>query len=116
MAELVAIIILIVSLSGMGIIIYRKAPLLLEPLEITPIQFNWKEQLVKIKNLPLLKDFSFEILLQKILSKIRILTLKTDSKTSSWLQRLRERSKKKKLEEREEVDNYWEKIKNSTKK
>lgn len=115
MAELVAIIILIVGLLGMGIIIYRKVPLLLEPLEIAPIQFNWKEQLVKIKNLPLLKDFSFEILLQKILSKIRILTLKTDSKTSSWLQRLRERSKKKKLEE-EEGDDYWEKIKSSTKK
>jgi len=112
MLEVIALIILICSLAVTGIILFRKVPLLLELPETAQSQFNWKEQLARIKNLPLFKDFSFEIFLQKILSKIRILTLKTDSKTSNWLQRLRERSQKNKFKEE---DNYWEKVKKSTK-
>jgi len=112
MPEIIAIIILVSSLSVMGIIIYRKIPLLLELPKTVSVQFNWKERLTKIKDVPPLKDLSFEIFLQKILSRVRILTLKTDSKTSSWLQRLRERSQKNKIKEK---DNYWEKIKKSTK-
>ena len=113
MFGLIFLIILIGSLVGMGIIVFRKIPLLLELPEAALPQFNWQDPLIKIKNLLPFRDFSFEIFLQKILSKIRILTLKTDSKTSSWLQKLREKAQRKKFGEN---DNYWEKLKKSTKK
>jgi len=113
MMESIGLIILIVSIFGLGVITYRKIPLLLELPETAPSQFNWQELLIKIKNLLPFRNFSFEVFLQKILSKIRILTLKTDSKTSSWLQKLRERSQKKKFSQDE---NYWQEIKKIKKK
>jgi len=113
MFEPIVLIILICSLAGMGVIIFRKMPLLLELPETVPAQFDWKELLIKIRNLLPFKNFPPEIFLQKILSKIRILTLKTDNKTSNWLQKLREKAQKKKFGE---DDNYWQKIKKSTKK
>jgi len=112
MLESIAIIIFIGSLLGIGIIIYKKLPVLLELPGTALVKSNWKERLAGVKDLSPLKDFSSEIFLQKILSKVRILTLKTDSKTSTWLQRLRERSQKNKIKEE---DNYWEKVKKSTK-
>jgi hypothetical protein len=111
MAELIALIVLICSLIGIGIILFRKIPLLLELPETIPSSFNWQNLFFKIKNLNPFKGISIEILLQKILSKIRILTLKTDNKTSSWLQKLREKSQKKKIQEN---DNYWQELKKST--
>jgi len=112
MIELIAIIIFFTSLVAMAMIVFRKIPLLLELPETAPSQFNWKELLTKIKNLLPFRNFSFEIFLQRVLSKIRILTLRTDNKTSSWLQQLREKSQKKKFGEN---DNYWKKVKKSTK-
>jgi len=123
-----AIIILLGSLCGMGVILYRKIPEISELPKISA-EFSLKEKLLKLKEkikiLNPFKSFSGEVFLQKILSKIRILILKTDSKTFSWLQKLRERSKrkissslssadwqtqgmkKKKLEN----DNYWQELK-----
>lgn len=112
MIELISLIILVGSIIGIGIIIYQKIPLLLELPETVPFHFGWRTLLPKIKNFFPFKEFSAEIFLQKVLSKVRILTLKTDSKTSSWLQKLRARSQKKKFEE---DDNYWRDIKKSTK-
>lgn len=112
MIELISLIILVGSIIGIGIIIYQKIPLLLELPETVPFHFSWRTLLPKIKNFFPFKEFSAEIFLQKVLSKVRILTLKTDSKTSSWLQKLRARSQKKKFEE---DDNYWRDIKKSTK-
>lgn len=108
MSELIAIVILLTSFLGMVVIIYRKIPVLVELPEILPekgesIVLKLKE---KIKILNSFKNFPYEIFLQKILSKIRILFLKAENKTFNWLQRLREKSKKKK-----EEDNYWEEIK-----
>ena len=114
--ELVAIIILFGSFLGMGAIISRKIPVLMELPEI-PARDSWKDTLSKLKEkikiLNPFKSFSYEIFLQKLLSKIRILSLKTDNKTFNWLQKLRERTQKKKAEEN---DNYWEEIKKTTKK
>lgn len=107
MTEIIAAIILIGSLLGMGIIIRRKLPLVSELPETV---LGQKEPLAKIKNLLPVKGFSSEIFLQKMLSKIRILTLKTENKTSNWLQKLREKSKKRKLFEE---DDYWQKLKDS---
>ncbi len=113
MFGLVVLIILIASLTGMGIIIFRNMPALLELSETVPVKIDWKSRLTKVKNSSPLKNFSFEIFLQKILSKVRILTLKTDSKTSSWLQELRAKASKKKFEENRD---YWRKVRSSTKK
>lgn len=93
-------------------VVFRKIPLLVELGEPEPAQFNWYNLFSKtqnsFKNLSFFKGFSFEIFLQKILSKIRILTLKTEKQISFWLQKLRERSQKKKFGEN---DNYWKEIK-----
>lgn len=109
MIETIAIIILICSLLGTGAIVWRKIPLLIELPEALPMKdesFGLKLK-KKIKEFAPLKNFSYETFLQKFISKIRILTLKTDNQTFSWLQKLREKIKKKKLEE----DGYWEEIK-----
>jgi len=119
MPELIAIIILLCSVVGIGVIIFRKIPILVELPEVSPRKKKGKEPrffqrgLEKIKKIGPLRSFSFEIFLQKILSKIRILSLKTDNKTFNWLQKLREKAKKNKSKEN---DNYWEKLKKSTKK
>lgn len=115
MAEVIAQIVLIGSLIGMGVILFRKIPQIAE-LPETPAEFNLKENLLKLKEkIKIFRYFRlppYEILLQKVLSKVRILSLKTDNKTSSWLQKLREKSQKKKFNEN---DNYWEELKKSTK-
>lgn len=117
MAELIAIIILLSSIIGMGVIIFRKIPVLVELPEISPQEKRgealhfFQKGMERIKGISPFKSFSYEIFLQKILSKIRILNLKSENKIANWLQRLREKSQKKKLD-----DNYWEEIKKSTKK
>ena len=111
-SELAAVIILFGSLLGVGAIMLRKIPALVELPEVIKKPSGeplWPKLKRKIKNTPGFKSFSYEIFLQKLLSRIRILTLKTDNKTSGWLQRLREKSRKQKLS-----DNYWEEIKKST--
>ena len=109
MGELIAIITLICSLLGMGVIVWRKIPVLINLPEVLPekgepIVLKLKR---KIKELNFFRNFSYELFLQKLISKIRILTLKTDNQTFNWLQKLKERIKKKKLGE----DNYWEELK-----
>lgn len=52
-----------------------------------------------------------EMFLQRLLNHIRILSLRADNKTSSWIQKLRERSKKRK----DNVDDYWKNVKKSIK-
>ena len=112
-SEIASIIILFGSLLGMGVVIWRKIPVLVELPEIAPKKEEklFEKAKKKINEISFVKSFSSEIFLQKLLSRVRILTLKTDNKTSSWLQKLREKSQKKKLN-----DNYWEEIKKSTKK
>ena len=113
--ELTLLAILFSSLAGLSFIIFRKIPVLVglpetvEKSSRESLAFLLKE---RIKNIPALKSFSLELFLQKIISKIRILFLKADNKTSNWLQRLRERHQKRKTEK---SDNYWEEIGKSTK-
>lgn len=108
MVELIVTITLFIGLIGMGVILIRKAPVLakLSPVEIAGpgISQRLKE---KVKTNGFLRTFSGEILLQKILSKIRVLTLKTENKTGNWLGKLRQRSLKKK---KKFSDDYWKKL------
>ena len=114
MLELSATIILFGSFVGIGVIIIRKIPVLVElPVRESSFSESYKSKILreikkKIKVNDKIKSFSVNILLQKILSKIRILTLKTDNKTSDWLIRLRQKSIEKK---NNFSDNYWQKVK-----
>jgi len=133
MIGLIAAIIFIFSIFGMGMVIFRKIPVLLT-LPETPIE---KEEslILKLKKIierinPF-KNFSLELFLEKILRKIRILTLKTDNKTFSWLRKLKEIYQKKTTTrpppeggsesqpsagpQIEKNDDYWEELKKATK-
>jgi len=112
-SEIISYIVLFISIVGLGGIIYRKIPVLVNlpvisgSLENETFVVKLKK---KIKKINFLKNFSSEIFLQKILSKIRILALKVEHKTSNLLQELREKNREKK-----ENENYWENIKKLTK-
>jgi len=108
-SEKISLIILIFSFLGLIILILRKMPIL--------VSLPKNEEVVlgtgffsKIKSFPVFKSFSFEVFLQRIISRIRVLSLKTDHKTFHWLKKLREKNQKDKLEN----GSYWEQIKNST--
>lgn len=114
MPELIATIILIFSLLGIAILIFRKIPVLIALPEFLPA----REGLIskfrkKIKEIIPFKNFSYELFLQKILTKIRILVLKIENLIFRWLQKLREKYQKKKQSQN---DNYWEEIKKEIKK
>lgn len=169
MFDLIALLILLASLLGIGAVLYRKVPVLVDIPEETISPIDWQGLFLKAKtrslpavknfwektvNLPLVKNliykiktsqwikdsleklkdsslvkrlkesavlkkltpsksFSFEKLLQKMLSRIRVLVLKIDHKTSDWLQKLRERAKKRASSEK---DDYWQKLRKITKK
>jgi hypothetical protein len=107
MLNLIFLSILIFSFFGMFFIFLRKVPLVLAfefPKESAISRFK-----KKVKELNPLKNFSFEIFLQKWIARIRILSLKVDNLTFNWLKKLREKQKKK-------LDDYWEKIKGEIKK
>lgn len=98
--------------SGFGLltVVSRKFPQLLK---ISDRKFRKKEAnfifkfLGKIKEISPWKKFSYDLFLQKLLSRIRILTLKTDNQTVNWLQKLREKTQNK----LKEGSNYWEELK-----
>ena len=112
MVELIAFIILLIGFLGMAIIITKKAPAFSELPQISEPTFKelilqFKE---KVKNSNAMKGLSSEMLPQKVLSKIRVLSLKIDNKTSNLLQKLREKNKDKKIKEVE--DNHWKEVNN----
>ena len=115
MAETIAFNILIVSFLGMLVIFLRKLPVLISlPQEIGGPQesllFRLKDRILKIRPF---RSFSFEFFLQKVLSKIRVLSLKIESKTANHLQKMREKSREQKGREN---DNYWQELQKPTKK
>jgi len=107
-------IILLSSSVGLGGIIALKMPILSALPEIV-VKENKEELDPKEKEKPKKKDsfiaVSSNIFLQKILTKIRILSLKTDTKTFTWLQRLRENNQRKRIKEN---DSYWDDIRSSS--
>jgi len=119
MLEIIGLIILTVSLTGMVFIIYRKIPVLAE---LSPEEIKKsKSFIVKIKEEIKTNIFSKavasgHILLLKVLSKIRIFLLKIESKIAFWVSILRQKSKKKKTRyEKNFSDDYWERIKKKQK-
>ena len=106
-------IILVSSSIGLGGIIFKKIPVLSalskKELKEEVQKVKLMERLRKVK---LFRNFSYEKLLQKLLTKVRILSLKTDKKTSNWLKKLKDNTQRKKIME---DDNYWDEIKKATK-
>jgi len=115
MATLIATIILVFSLAGIIITLFQKIPVLagLPKSAREKTEPFWRAIPMMIKNIPGLKSFSFEIFLQKILSRIRILVLRMENKIAGWLQKLRENNQRKKTEEN---DNYWQEVKKNKNK
>jgi len=106
MIEIILFIVFVISLVGMGVILYRKIPMLITlPEDKTKIKFKWPSI-----SLPFFGKLNYELYLQKILSKVRVLTLKTENKTSSWLEKLRQKNNQK---NNHQPDNYWEELKKS---
>ena len=114
MVVLILTIILVCSLVGIGVTLYRKLPFLVK-LPETPIKFRESFALKMkngAKNLPGKDKFDYELYLQKVLSRVRILTLKTENKTSGWLEKLRQRNNQR---NNHNNDNYWEELKKAKK-
>jgi hypothetical protein len=112
--NLITLLVFISSLFGTILLVIRKIPILVElPEAIEESSGNnfYSKLKERIKNTPGLKSFSKDILLQKILSKIRILSLRTENKTFKWLQNLRNKSQEDKFGK---DDNYWQKIRKDT--
>lgn len=113
MAQIIALIVLILSALGLGVMVWRKIPVLAELPDVPEGSREglWLRLKNKIFNLSFIKNFNFLAFLQKILSKFRILTLKAESKTADWLQKLRQKTQK---QDNFKNDNYWQELKNST--
>jgi len=113
--DIIALIVLIVSFIVLSFLIFKKIPALKAMPEPEAI-FLKKELKKKIreKTKEVIKERSnsLEAILHKLLSKIRILSLKTDKKMSDWIIKLRERS----VERTKGFDSYWKEIKASVKK
>ena len=116
MTTIIAFIILLISAAGIIVIVLRKAPVLAD---FSPSETGGRGMILKIKeriknSVSLKAASSGEFLLLKVLSKLRIFALKSESKIACWLSNLRLRRKsidKKKCF----PDNYWEKMKTGKK-
>ncbi|MDP2910507.1 MAG: hypothetical protein Q8N58_01835 [bacterium] len=105
MANIIAIIVFFIGLVGASIIIYRKIPVLivLAPEQVKAGPLEEIKEKIKING-----SFSIKKILEKILSKFRVLTLKTEHKTSNLLIKLRQKS----IEEKNKFsEDYWKKVK-----
>ena len=120
--EIISLSIFLGSSTALFILFLRKVPLLASLPKTTPIfakRTNILPTLLfkakkKFQTLPWLKNFSFGIFLQRILSKVRILALKAENKIGSWLESLRKRSNGNHASSKSTLpqDNYWDNFEN----
>ncbi|MFH1820424.1 MAG: hypothetical protein ABH805_00660 [Candidatus Nealsonbacteria bacterium] len=110
MIEIIFALTFTIGLLGTIVILLRKAPLLSAMPESNEALSKILGSKIKegSKNIPGVKDFSYEPYLHKALSKVRVFSLKTDRKTSALLDNLRQRNQQKRSSTR---DNYWEELK-----
>ncbi|MBI2449925.1 MAG: hypothetical protein HYV47_00140 [Candidatus Nealsonbacteria bacterium] len=109
MLEIILALLSFFSLLGIGFILFKKIPSLLElPGDDFP---KWPIiSILKkgVKSIPGSQKFDYELYLEKILSRVRVLTLKTESKTGNWLTWLRQRRNGHNGHSNGE---YWDKLK-----
>ncbi len=99
MLQQIFLVALIISFSILAAILLKKAPQLSDIGKVTPVRKKkkflyrlWK----KVAGIPLIRDFSWNRILQKLLSKTRILILKIEGKIGDHLHFLRKKSEEKK--------------------
>jgi len=110
-------IILFGSSIGLVGIIFKKIPLLNTLPVKSSLSLEKKQNFglklkTEVRKLNPLKNLSYEIFLEKILTNLRALSLRIEGKTSDSLQQLKQAVKEKKVREN---DNYWEEVKKATK-
>ena len=111
MEELIVKIIFVGSTIGIGTIVFRKIPVLIEISEERMQKVDSKSFFPKLLSKVRKSEFfSFNLIFQKILSKIEVLTVAVHKKTDSKLEKLRQDDKKKRDIKN---DNYWKKLKES---
>ena len=109
MEEIIAGSILILSGIGLIFLFLKKIPVLVSLPEEEFESFTkrvfrkTKERIIEIR---IFKRTFWDLLLEKNLRKIRILSLKIDSSIFNWLKKRKE----KEIEEKEREENYWDKI------
>jgi hypothetical protein len=109
MIEIIFLAIFISSFLGMVVILFPKIPVLAGlPEDKTPQNSLTLRIKQAVKKLPGSDKFDYEMYLQKLLSKVRVLTMKTENKTGNWLERLRQKAIKK---NGSHTDNYWQELK-----
>jgi len=126
MLELISKILFFIGITGIGIIVLRKVPVLAALPKISESAGGDNLALrlkTGIQNSSFGKYISSEIILHKILSKIRILTLKFENMIEGWLRQLRLRAHERNNQingnsgnNEKGIDNYWGKLMKSTKK
>ena len=107
MLEIILAIVAFVGLLGTAVMVLRKVPAMVslpEKAAGDPLMAKIRSQ---VRHLPGSEAFDYEVHLQKILSHVRVLTLKTEQKTGTWLERLR----KKNSQKRNNRDDYWDELK-----
>lgn len=116
MANLIAIIFLLIGLSGMTAIFLRKRPLLVS----LPESFEEKESFSlnlreKIRNFDFSQTFDLKSFLKKFLMSIRILSLRVENITSQKLESLCKKDKEGVANDYKD-DSYWKKLRGKIKK
>jgi hypothetical protein len=110
----VAFVVFLGSSLGLGGIVLRKLPVISTlPEEKAKEKVPGLSLHERISGINPWKKFSGSMFLEKTLKKIRILSLKTDHKTFSWLQKIKENNQKKKIEEDE---GYWDEVQRATRR
>ncbi len=97
MVELISLLVLIISFSVLLFFFIKKLPQLTN---ITKSPVEKREKLFfylwqKIRNISFIKKFSWNSVLQKILSKTRIIVLRIEKRIEGYLYFLRKKTKKK---------------------
>ena len=99
-------------MAGISALLLRKIPALAELSEVHGVKTSWKAvfagAITCFRKIPLIRKFSAELFLHKFLSKCKVFTLRAENKINIWLVKLRQRSQKKKLKDK---DDFWGKIK-----
>jgi len=104
MFEITFIIILFIGLIGMSVMLFLKVPALVN----LKLEGPSSIQKIKQKGQGIIKSLSRERLLHKLLSQIRVWTLRTENKVTISLSNLREKSKENKVKF---SSDYWKKLK-----
>lgn len=98
MIQIILIISLITSFLVMAVMFYQKLPVL-NKIAINNSSAKEDSYIFKIRKrileIPFVKNFSWNSVLQKILSKIRVFILKIENKIGDFLHLLRKKSEKK---------------------